>query len=131
MQLNKFKLPEPMVNLEPYLKLQKTVENGLSNVLQFSIDSFGSRSRYLTKTEARLIEQPVKMSVDLVNKTKANPKKDLYIETIQIGEGAYPKIYNIMTDGTYCYNERLSRYVLNNAHNTHLLHAILQRAILA
>ncbi len=131
MQLNKFKLPEPMVNLEPYLKLQKTVENGLSNVLQFSIDSFGSRSRYLTKTEARLIEQPVKMSVDLVNKTKANPKKDLYIETIQFGEGAYPKIYNIMTDGTYCYNERLSRYVLNNAHNTHLLHAILQRAILA
>lgn len=130
MQLNKFKLPEPLVNLEPYLKFHN-VEGGLSGVFEYSMDSFGTTSRRLTKVEARIVEQPVKMSVDLVNKTKANPKKDLYIETIQFGEGAYPKIYNIMTDGTYCYNERLSRYVLNNAHNTHLLHAILQRAILA
>lgn len=128
---NRVVVPEqPIVNWE-YFKQFHNVPEKKTNILEFTLDSMGSTQRYLTEVEYRIRQPFLARDLDIAKKVIAQPEKRFYIETLHIGEGAFPRIYDIQPDGSFIYNERLSNYVLNRSHDIWFIRRIFSQAITA
>ena len=128
---NRVVVPEqPIINWE-YFKQFHNVPEKKTNILEFTLDSMGSTQRYLTEVEYRIRQPFLVRDLDIAKKVIAQPEKRFYIETLHIGEGAFPRIYDIQPDGSFIYNERLSNYVLNRSHDIWFIRRIFSQAIMA